>query len=241
MRITEEDIKKWFPKDNRFLHFCAKYYGYSFHSDEVVEHASYMSFLNIKRYMDRGDEFENEKQKIGMAMSAFKFGILNGYSTYQNANRKNLDSKTEAQLTYGYDGDEYSLYQAKCISHDKPYDNSSEVLREYIEANLPPLERRVIIAHFFEDIRYSDLAKELCVSPRKIELAKVRGLNKIKNYYKQEREHEQKTREADKPRYISAVSSKLRIDELNRPNVEKQRAEDSYSKAMSFIYSSQKI
>ena len=241
MKITEEDIKKWFPKDNRFLHFCAKYYGYTFHSDEVVEQAAYMSFLNIKRYMDRDTEFENEKEKVGMAMSAFRFGILNGYSTYKNANRRNLDCKTESQVVYGHDGDEYSLYQANCISHDKPFDNSSEILREYIENNLPPLERRVIIAHFFEDVRYTDLAEQLCLSPRKIELAKIRALNKIKNYYKKEREHEQKTRKADKQRYISAISSKLQIDEINRPDVEKQRAEDSYSKAMSFIHSPQKI
>ena len=39
MKITERDLRNWFPADRRFLHFCAKYYGYSFHNDEVVERA----------------------------------------------------------------------------------------------------------------------------------------------------------------------------------------------------------
>ena len=57
-KITEDRFKDWFPKSNRFLHYCAKYYGFSFHNEAVVEEAAYQSMLNVKRLMDRGEEFD---------------------------------------------------------------------------------------------------------------------------------------------------------------------------------------
>jgi RNA polymerase sigma factor (sigma-70 family) len=242
MKITNDDIKKWFPRNNRFLHFCAKYYGLTFYSDEVVEHAAYLAFKNIKRYMDRDEEFENEKQKIGMAMSAFRFGILNAYNTYQNANRRNLDARTESELTYGYDGDEYSVYQSNLISHDKPYDNSTELLREFIESNLPYLQRKVIIDCFFNGKGYTELANELEISRRKVELAKYRAFTKIKEYYKQQERNEDRYKEpTNNKKYIPASHSKLRAETLSKPNDQEQGREVRYSEAMSFIHSSQEI
>jgi len=242
MKITNDDIKKWFPRNNRFLHFCAKYYGLTFYKDEVVEHAAYLAFKNIKRYMDRDEEFENEKQKIGMAMSAFRFAILNSYKTYENANRRNLDARTESELTYGYDGDEYSVYQSNLISHDTPYDNSTELLKEFIETNLPYLQRKVIIECFFNGKGYSELASELEISRRKIELAKHKAFTKIKEYYKQQERDEDRYKETtNNKQYIPASYSKLRAETLRKPIEEEQRREVRYSEAMSFIHSPQEV
>lgn len=242
MKITNEDIKNWFPRSNRFLHFCAKYYGLTFHNEEVVEHAAYQAFLNIKRYMDRDQEFESEKEKVGMAMSAFRFAILNSYRSYQSANRRNLDSRTEAELTYGYDGDEYSVYQAALVSHDKPYDNTLNTLKDFVEENLPYLEKRVIQECYFKDRGFKEVAEDLQVSRRKVELAKYRAFTKIKNYLNREEENEKRRAGVTtKPSYISESRSKLRGKILSESNEQKQDREVCYTEAMSFIHSSPKI
>ena len=57
-KITEDIFKDWFPKNNRFLHYCAKYYGFSFHNEAVVEEASFQAMLNVKILMYRDEEFE---------------------------------------------------------------------------------------------------------------------------------------------------------------------------------------
>lgn len=242
MKITNEDIKNWFPRSNRFLHFCAKYYGLTFHNDEVVEQAAYQAFLNIKRYMDRDQEFESEKEKVGMAMSAFRFAILNSYRSYQSANRRNLDSRNESELTYGFDGDEYSVYQAALISHDKPYDNTLNTLKEFVEENLPYLEKKVIQECYFKEKGFKELSDELQVSRRKIELAKYRAFTKIKNYLNREEENEKRRAGVTpKPSYISESRSKLRAKVLSESDDKEPSREVCYTEAMSFIHSSPKI
>jgi hypothetical protein len=57
MKITDKDLRNWFPRDMRFLHFCAKYYGYSFHNNEVVERANHLAILNVMRLVNRDEEF----------------------------------------------------------------------------------------------------------------------------------------------------------------------------------------
>lgn len=242
MKITNEDIKNWFPRDNRFLHFCAKYYGLTFPNSEVVEEASYLAIKNIMRYMDRGQEFENEKEKTGMVMSAFRFAILNSYRSYQNANRRNLDVRNDSELTYGASDDEVSLYQRALVSHDKTYDNTLQTLKEFVDANLPYLEKKVIQECYFSDKGFKELADELRVSRRKIELAKYRAFTKIKDYLKTEEENEKRRAGVTtKPSYISESRSKLRAKILGKPIREQQKRENSYTEAMSFIHSSPKI
>lgn len=242
MKITNEDIKNWFPRDNRFLHFCAKYYGLTFHNSDVVEHAAYLAFLNVKRYMDRDQEFENEKEKTGMVMSAFRFAILNSYRNYQSANRRNLDMRNESEVTYGDNDDEISLYQRALISHDKAYDNTLQTLKEFVDVNLPYLEKKVIQECYFNDKGFKELADDLQVSIRKIELAKYRAFTKIKNYLTTEDENEKRRAGVTtKSSYISESRSQLRAKILSEPIRKKQVREDSYTEAMSFIHSSPKI
>ena len=242
MKITNEDIKNWFPRDNRFLHFCAKYYGLTFHNSDVVEHAAYLAFLNVKRYMDRDQEFENEKEKTGMVMSAFRFAILNSYRSYKSANIRNLDMRNESEVTYGDNDDEISLYQRALISHDKTYDNTLQTLKEFVDANLPYLEKKVIQECYFNDKGFKELADDLQVSTRKIELAKYRAFTKIKNYLTTEDENEKRRAGVTtKPSYIPESRSQLRAKILSEPIREKQVRENSYTEAMSFIHSSPKI
>ena len=81
MKITERDLRNWFPADRRFLHFCAKYYGYSFRNDEVVERANHLAVLNVMRLVNRDQEFEDEAHMTGMVM--FFIPIRNTQLLYQ--------------------------------------------------------------------------------------------------------------------------------------------------------------
>ena len=175
-------------------------------------------------------------------MSAFRFAILNSYRSYQNANRRNLDMRNDSELTYGASDDEVSLYKRALVSHDKTYDNTLQTLKEFVDANLPYLEKKVIQECYFSDKGFKELADELRVSRRKIELAKYRAFTRIKDYLKTEEENEKRRAGVTtKPSYISESRSKLRAKILSKPIREQQKREDSYTEAMSFIHSSPKI
>jgi hypothetical protein len=73
MKLTERRLRKFFPYNNRLIHFVAKRYGYSFQNNDVVDAARYYSFVNVTRYLKKnGDEFESEGEMIGMVMSSIR-------------------------------------------------------------------------------------------------------------------------------------------------------------------------
>jgi DNA-directed RNA polymerase specialized sigma24 family protein len=235
MRLTEKDFAEYFPKSNRFLHFCAKYYGMSFHNDEVVEEASFQALKNVMRMYNRGQEFENEAEKTGMVMSCFRFGILNAYSQMDRRNR--LDCRAESEVTYGYGDDEYSKYQASLISHDKPYDNLHSLLLEFVDNHLSRVERIVVLENILGDKTYKMMSNEHDLSMNVLRSARERALNKLRKYVSRitSTEHT-KTQTTNQSRYISESRSKLRIKTLLESIAKEQEERDRYSSALSFVY-----
>lgn len=242
MKITEKDLRNWFPRDMRFLHFCAKYYGYSFRNDEVVERANHLAVLNVMRLVNRDQEFENEAHMTGMVMSSFRYAILNSYTNSLTANEKNLEVRNESEVTYGDGSEEYSKYQESAVSNDKEIDNLIDVVRDYAETNLPYLERRALLECVIGESTMKELATDTDTTVRQVHLAKQKAIRRIKKLIGVLDENEKKYGEqTDNGKYISPSRSKLQIAIQLEPIRRDEARERDYSKAMSFIHTPPKV
>jgi len=242
MKITEKDLRNWFPRDMRFLHFCAKYYGYSFHNDEVVERANHLAVLNVMRLVNRDQEFEDEAHMTGMVMSSFRYAILNSYSNSLSANEKNLEVRNDSELTYGFGDEEYSKYQASAVADTKEIDNLVDFVTEYAETNLPYLQRRALVECVIGESTMKELATDTDTSVRKVHLAKQKAIRRIKKLIGALDENEKKYgKEETNGKYISPSRSKLQIAIQLEPVRRNEERERDYSKAMSFIHTPPKV
>ena len=242
MKITEKDLRNWFPRDMRFLHFCAKYYGYSFHNDEVVERANHLAVLNVMRLVNRDQEFEDEAHMTGMVMSSFRYAILNSYTNSLTANEKNLEVRNESEVTYGDGSEEYSKYQESAVSNDKEIDNLLDVVRDYAETKLPYLERRALLECVIGESTMKELATDTDTTVRQVHLAKQKAIRRVKKLIGVLDENEKKYGEqTDNGKYISPSRSKLQIAIQLEPIRRDEARERDYSKAMSFIHTPPKV
>jgi len=235
MKIEERHFKQWFPKDNRFLHFCAKYYGMSFHNDEVVEEASFQALKNVMRVYKREQEFGDEPEMMGMVMSCFRFGILNAYDTHKRRNR--LPYNNESELTYGEGKEEYSKFLNSAVSHDKEYDNLTNLLHQFIDANLTRVEKIVVKENILGESTYKMMSNEHELTVNVLRAARERAIRKLKRYVKQiTNTQHTKDKQADGQEYVSSARSKLRIEILLESARAEQAERDRYSKALSYVY-----
>lgn len=242
MKITEKDLRNWFPRDMRFLHFCAKYYGYSFHNDEVVERANHLAVLNVMRLVNRDQEFEDEAHMTGIVMSSFRYAILNSYTNSLTANEKNLEVRNESEVTYGDGSEEYSKYQESAVSNDKEIDNLLDVVRDYAETKLPYLERRALLECVIGESTMKELATDTDTTVRQVHLAKQKAIRRVKKLIGVLDENEKKYGEqTDNGKYISPSRSKLQIAIQLEPIRRDEARERDYSKAMSFIHTPPKV
>lgn len=242
MKITEKDLRNWFPRDMRFLHFCAKYYGYSFHNDEVVERANHLAVLNVMRLVNREQEFEDEAHMTGMVMSSFRYAILNAYTNSLSANEKNLEVRNDSELTYGFGDEEYSKYQASAVADTKEIDNLVDFVTEYAETNLPYLQRRALVECVIGESTMKELATDTDTSVRKVHLAKQKAIRRVKKLIGALNENEKKYgKEETNGKYISPSRSKLQIAIQLEPIRRDETRERDYSKAMSFVNTPPKV
>ena len=242
MKITEKDLRNWFPRDMRFLHFCAKYYGYSFHNDDVVERANHLAVLNVMRLVNRDQEFEDEAHMTGMVMSSFRYAILNSYSNSLSANEKNLEVRNDSELTYGFGDEEYSKYQASAVADTKEIDNLVDFVTEYAETNLPYLQRRALVECVIGESTMRELSEDTDTTVRQVHLAKQKAIRRIKKLIGALDENEKKYgKEETNGKYISPSRSKLQIAIQLEPVRRNEERERDYSKAMSFIHTPPKV
>jgi len=242
MKITEKDLRNWFPRDMRFLHFCAKYYGYSFHNDEVVERANHLAVLNVMRLVNRDQEFEDEAHMTGMVMSSFRYAILNSYSNSLSANEKNLEVRNDSELTYGFGDEEYSKYQASAVADTKEINNLVDFVTEYAETNLPYLQRRALVECVIGESTMRELSEDTDTTVRQVHVAKQTAIRRIKKLIGALNENEKKYgKEETNGKYISPSRSKLQIAIQLEPIRRDEERERNHSKAMSFIHTPPKV
>lgn len=228
-KITEKDIKGWFPKDRRFLHFCARYYGYSFQNDEVVEYANEYAIRYITKMFNDGREFDNDQHMTGMVMSSFRFAILNGYTAYSNSKR--LGSRPMSD----YDGEDgFNSVLFNLTDGSKDYDNMAEVLKQIIDKELTDRERQLVTRHYYLQDSLIDISRDLEISYTDSRRILRNAFKKIKTVLKHEepREIEQQNKYPEYREVIESLPTPVR----NR-SIETNKAKtESYSKAMSFLY-----
>jgi len=237
MKITDKNLKAWFPANRRFLHFCAKYYSLSFHNDEIVDEANFIAIKNVMAMYNKEQEFDSEQHMFGIVMSAFRFAILNAYQSRGGVNRRKLNVRSDSELTYKSSFDDFSRYERACISHDKPYDIVHEKLNEYIDTQLPIIEREVIRRHVMDGENIKEVAEQLDITTNNVRSAKQRAFRKIKKFRNRLDEAINTTPENTyNNRYISPALSQLRIKMALESAEEVKAKECSYSEAMSFLY-----
>lgn len=242
MKITDKDLRNWFPRDMRFLHFCAKHYGYSFHNDEVVERANHLAILNVMRLVNRDEEFEDEAHMTGIVMSSFRYAILNAYTSSLSANEKNLDVRNESDVTYGEGSEEYNKYQESAVSNDKEVDNLIDVVKEYAETNLPYLQRRALLECVIGESTMRELSEDTDTTVRQVHVAKQTAIRRVKKLIGVLDENEKKYgKKETNGEYISPSRSKLQIEIQLEPVRRNEERERDYSKAMSFIHTPPKV
>lgn len=228
MKITQRNLKEWFPRDRRFLHFCARYYGYSFYNDEVVEFANEYAIKNVLKMYQEGREFEDEKHMTGMVMSSFRFAILNGYTAYERYRRLKDRPMTD------YDVDpEFNSVLGRIESDTKEYDNTMELVYKLI-SELPPVQAEVIRRHYKDQEALADIAKSLEIRYADARRILRNGLKKLEKQLKNETPSKSEPKNKY-PKYKELVGS-LPAPVRSEPPVSNKAKDSSHSKAMSFLY-----
>lgn len=228
MQIQERDLRKWFPKDKRFLYFCAKYYKLSFYDDETVEEAQFIAAKNVMSLYNRGVEFDNEAHMVGTVMSSFRFAILNAYKTMES--RRKLKSRPMTDYEFTGD-DDFNPVMNRMVSDFNQYDDSWAKLKELCERNLSELEYISLMGVYEEGLTMVEVGKRVGKDRVDISLARNRALRKLKKILTQQDENRD-TKQADIP------TPKQRVREIisSKANARYTATDSDYSKAMSFLY-----
>lgn len=235
MKITDENMAKWFPANRRFLHFCAKYYGLSFRNSDVVDEANFIAIKNVMSMKRREIEFDDEKHMVGTVMSTFRFAMLNAFKIMLKGDR--LDIRNESEVTYssGASDDEYNLYIAKAVAHENPYDNTMEIVNDIMRDELDTLESDCVRLFYLKELTIAEVCIELDVDRRQVRNAISRGLRKLKKHTNEEdyRTIEEEIKQRDREQAVRVVPKIVR----NRPLVTNKAKDGSHTEAMSFLYS----
>lgn len=235
MKITERKMREWFPADRRFLHFCAKYYKYSFHSDAVVEEANFIAIKNVMSLKNREVEFEDEKHMVGTVMSTFRYAILNAYKQMSLRERLNCRPMTDYEYASDSDGGVYNSVLSTLKSDSTEYDNTIELVKRLMDSELNVVERECIRLRYLKQLTVPEVSKELDREQRDVRNAIVRGLRKLKKKADEIEyigiEKEVKPRASEQP--VRVVPDIVR----SKPLVTNKATTSAHTEAMSFLYS----
>jgi hypothetical protein len=241
MKLTDKKIAKFFPKDNRFIHYCANRFGYSFFNDDVVNDARYNAVVNVMTYINKnGNEFKDEKEILAVVMSSVRYGILTAVTPYKQ--KKRVELLNESQLMRGSvndTDDNFSVYEANCIHHDTEYGGYETLLDDLRESITDPLERLTLEECMLEGRTVRSVSESTGESEYDIDKAKRRVRTKFKHIIQEENERiekSEKTRDSDKSE-VRPIDKGLSEEDRYRRLRQEQDAEYSYRKTMSFLYS----
>ena len=236
MKITERQIRDFFPPNMRFLHYVAKRYGYTFHNDEAVRKANFYASVAITKIYNEGKEFDSNEHLYGYVMNAIRYAIL---SSYHVAKKDSLNVRTESELLYGDSDDEYNVYLNSARATDLSYDNTVKELYEELSKVLSPLDRQVLHLKFKEDFRNAETMGHLDISDNELRSSLGRIQRRYKKIKKQLEEEGNEQRKEFSNTYTSVERTKHRIQTIVRtePDVPNEANERRYTEAMSWIHS----
>lgn len=240
MKLTEQHIREFFPRDMRFLHFVAKRYNYTFFNDEAVRKANHLASINITKLFHKGKEFEDNEHLYGYVMSVFRYAILNSYN--QKVNDKYLQVSLESDLTYGDEGDEYNKFYNKAVSYDDEYDNTADKVYEMLSKRLSPVPRQILHLKYKESLKDAEVVSKLGIDytlyrrmKRLIEREYKNINNKIEKANNENKQEQRKYPTFSSPKAVQRLSGKV----WSEPFESNKADANSVSKAMSWIHPDQ--
>lgn len=241
MNLTNKKLREFFPRDNRFIHYCSKRYGYTFFNDDAVNDSRYYASINLIRYIDKnGNQFDDEKHLVATVMSCIRYGILSAVKPSKP--KKRVDILLESDLMYASGDSEgyvYNKYEANCFSMDDEYGGYETLLQDLRDSIDVPIEKLFLEECMLMGRTAIDVSKENDVSERELNLAKLRVRTKFKNIIKEEDERIErsvKIRNRDQGK-LQSTDKGLSNEDWNRRIAKNEDSERSYSEAMSFLYS----
>lgn len=228
MQITEEYLKKFFTKDNRFIHFSIRKAGYHFQNDDDVEETRFIAITNIMKAVNRKKEFANEPHIVGYTMTLIQHAFLNMLKR-KTALKRSLDIKNEAQLTYGDGDDAYNKYLANATTGDGSDNDEFNHINLIAKSILSEEEYDMLMMHGYYGQTYTAIHKKYPHRSLESTRAKVARIKKIiqKNVRKESE-------------IVDIKSSEGVVSEIHEPNrsqsdAEKQKEKYNHIKALHLI------
>ncbi len=246
MKLTERKLREFFPKDHRFIHYCANRFGYSFFNQEAVESAHYYSAINITRYIEKnGRMFEDEKHLVSVVMGSIRYGIMTAVSDKsRKASRKykrSVDTITEADLYFNDDDNMPTKYDKACVSYDEQEDGTHMLIDEF-KSIADSTEAFVFDEHIINGTPIYVLCAEHEYTESELSNAKKRIKTKFKNLIKDELHRLQDAQNiTNYEAEVSEVSRGISEENGYKCLVEHENKERSYRKTMSFLYPEKKV
>lgn len=245
MTLTERKLTEFFPANHRFIHYCAKRYGYTFFNQEAVESAHYHSAVNLTRYLQKhGREFETESKMVAVIMGSIRYGILTAISDKsRKASRKykrSVEAISESDLMVE-DNERSTKYEKALATYDEDF-FGIHMLEDSFKKEADYYEEFVYDNHIIEGKPLEWLSVEHGIPSNQLRNAKQRIKTKFKHLIKNE-EHQLRIAKdiINHETEIRPISEDVQEEHRDRCVVEKQDKERSYSEAMSFLYSSEEV
>jgi DNA-binding CsgD family transcriptional regulator len=242
MVLTERRLREFFPYNNRFIHFVAKRWGYSFHNSEVVDSALFYSGVNITRYIAKhGREFDTEREMVGAVMYCIKYGILNAYGEDKRRSDKGLDIRLASDFIINPDSEDYSKYNKALAVEDTEVGGFEMLYKDSVEHSLTHLEREVM-NKLLEGYSFPEIDKALGLRDKQASLARSRVRTKAKKAIKLEHRNEkQVSTNSTNEEQVQESLQHIPFADEHKSNGEDEKKRSQYIEAMSFLYSEEEV
>jgi len=237
MELTEKKMGEFFPLNNRFIHYCAKHYKYTFHNDDTVNDARYYSVVNVMAYLKKhGNNFKDEPEMVSMVMSCIRYGILSAFSK-KDFRKKQIDLRPfadfDATSTFGSNaGDSFNIADYYMPTEEQEDLSYLTLYNELVEHRLSDFQNKVLQECLINGIGVKEFALEHEVSESSVITAKRNIRNKFKKLIKEEDGQVISNQE-----YVPQVERRVRKNHGHQSELENEKKEYSYLKAMSFLHS----
>ncbi len=242
MRITEDDIRKFFPRDMRFTHYVARKFGYTFKNKFHVEKANHIALEGVMSLYNRGVEFKDRSHLDGVVVNAFKFSILNSFKI-KKSDKLNLIFESEL-FDYNQDLTGYSKYQQTAVDKSyHHYDNTVDVIKDELLSKLKKFDADVFKLLYDKQLKQVEISKKLNVPFREIEKSKLRIKTKLKQIIKNERDQFRKAKNQfrdDQQEFVvrknsTQTNKPLQKESSNRYSKQNKKTRDCGGSAMLWI------
>lgn len=132
--VTQEMLKRFLPRDNRFIIYTLKRNRRNIYSDHQVEEVRFHTLEYLFKALRKGKEFESEHHFVNYLStvidSAYKRMIQSQNALKNNLPVDNFSDLVPESLPEGIGTDEYIHFIGGQSSYTPEYDNTNELIIE---------------------------------------------------------------------------------------------------------------